>query len=53
MVKVVVKRYGEEKPLATEIIKLLKNKEVTYKEAIEALEDASSYLKRASLQNKI
>ncbi len=53
MEKTTIKRYGEKKLLATEIFEFLKSKEVTYAEAIEALEDASSYLKRASLQNKI
>ena len=50
---VVVNRHGEVRPLATEIVALLKNKNVTYREALIALEDAQSFLERASLENQL
>ncbi len=53
MEEVTVVRQGEKKILAIEIIRFLQSKEVTYGEAIEALEDAQSFLRRASLKNKI
>lgn len=53
MEEVIVVKQGEKKILATEIVKFLKDKEITYLEAIEALEDAQSFLRRASLKNKI
>lgn len=51
--EIVVKRCGEKRLLATELVQFLKDKEVTYGEALEALEDALSFLKRASLKNKL
>ncbi len=51
--KIVVKKYGETQKLATEVVAFLKAKDVTYKEALEALEDAQSFLKRTSLENKL
>lgn len=51
--KMIVKRYGMFKGLATELVQFLKDKEVTYGEALEALEDALSFLERASLKNKL
>lgn len=50
---VVVNRHGEVRPLATEIVALLKSKNVTYREALIALEDAQSFLERASLENQL
>ncbi len=50
--EMVVKRYGAVQKLATEVVAFLKTKDVTYEDAIKALEDASSFLKIASLQTK-
>lgn len=49
----VVKKFGEEQVLATEIVRLLKEKGVTYDDAITALKDAQAYLIGASLKNKL
>lgn len=51
--EIVVKRYGKEQVLATKIVKSLKQENVTYMEAIKALEDAKSFLERASKNHKI
>ena len=53
MQEMIVRRYGEERVLATKIVKLLKQEGVTYKEATEALEDARSFLERASHEHKL
>lgn len=49
----IVKRYGKIQELATEVVAFLKEKDVTYKEALKALEDAQSFLKWTSLKNKL
>lgn len=51
--EMIVRRYGRERVLATKIVKFLKQEDVTYKEAIEALEDARSFLERASREHKL
>lgn len=51
--KMIVKRFGEPRKLATEVVTFLKEKDVTYEEALEALEDTLSFLKRMSLKNKL
>lgn len=51
--EMIVKRYGKELVLATKVVKFLKQENVSYNEAIEALEDARSFLERASREHKL
>lgn len=45
--------FKRQKELRNEIVTYLREKDLTYEEALKALKDALSYLERASLGNKI
>ena len=51
--RLIVEKFGKPLLLASEVVNFLKNKEITYGEAISALEDALQYLRRTSLMEKL